>query len=527
MKKPTILLTITLALSFNLTSHAQSVADIFKAIEENNLEKVKTLIASDVDVTERRGGGGTAGDDTPLMVASMKGNAEIVKALLAAEAPVNAKTQNGTTALIMAAMWKKAEIAKLLIDAGANVNAKLNNGRTALVVAAKQNDLEMVKLLLAAKADINAENGKTLVEFVIRNNVEMATALLAAGADVNAKDNEYQKGTPLLIAVENKNPNMIKILLDAGADVNVKNGTTTALMLATKQQSLKIVKTLIAAGADVNARGYDGTTALIEAAEMGDVDIVNALIDAKADVNAQRDDKGMTALMLSARGNHVDVVEALLAAGADVKIKTKVPFQSDLTVINFAKGKKDILALIEAATPVKNTNDKDGMTELTKAVTAGKLEQVKINIAPLTLPRGKQIFKELNIPKEETMPKNFTLDLSIKIKDLEGARRPFIREQGKFSLAINSRNVNGRWYHGLRFTFGHISVDSTVDLTVDTLYHIIAEYSGDDKEIRIYMDDKLVGTKSCDTPPEFNEEIFLIVDGVFEATYEFIRVGFQ
>ena len=69
---------------------------------------------------------------TPLMEASYRGHAGIVKALLAAGADVNAASNDGETALIYACIYDRLECARLLVAAKALVNARDDDGRTPL-----------------------------------------------------------------------------------------------------------------------------------------------------------------------------------------------------------------------------------------------------------------------------------------------------------------------------------------------------------------------------------------------------------
>ena len=79
---------------------------------------------------------------TPLLVASRAGRAEVVAALLAGGAMVNLADSVGNTPLIVAG---NAETAKVLIEAKAAVVAKNKAGSTALHTAAKQGRLEVVR----------------------------------------------------------------------------------------------------------------------------------------------------------------------------------------------------------------------------------------------------------------------------------------------------------------------------------------------------------------------------------------------
>jgi ankyrin repeat protein len=69
---------------------------------------------------------------TPLMLASNRGHAGGVKALLAAGADVNAANNNGWTALIFACHMCRLEPARLLVAAKALVDARTASGYTPL-----------------------------------------------------------------------------------------------------------------------------------------------------------------------------------------------------------------------------------------------------------------------------------------------------------------------------------------------------------------------------------------------------------
>jgi ankyrin repeat protein len=67
-----------------------------------------------------------------LIDAAHKGDLSRIRALLAAGADVNSKTEDrGATALTYASSAGQVEVVRALIDAGATLNAKENNGMTA------------------------------------------------------------------------------------------------------------------------------------------------------------------------------------------------------------------------------------------------------------------------------------------------------------------------------------------------------------------------------------------------------------
>ena len=91
------------------------------------------------------------------MLASLRGHADIGKALLAAGADVNAANNFGTTPLILACVYGRLEAARALVAAGANVNAADQDGRTPLNCARGRGAIAnptIEALLLAAGATV-------------------------------------------------------------------------------------------------------------------------------------------------------------------------------------------------------------------------------------------------------------------------------------------------------------------------------------------------------------------------------------
>jgi ankyrin repeat protein len=105
--------------------------EIIKAAKKGDVFTLKSLLATDKKLVDARDTDGS----TPLHCATWKGHPEVVAALLAAGADVNAANQNehwGTTPLHAAAHANQVVIAQLLIEHGANPKAKDMEGRTPL-----------------------------------------------------------------------------------------------------------------------------------------------------------------------------------------------------------------------------------------------------------------------------------------------------------------------------------------------------------------------------------------------------------
>jgi ankyrin repeat protein len=109
-------------------------------------EAVKLLL--DRGVSLDRGG-------RPLLFAAMNGSVDIVRLLLAADAPVNVTDPGGFTPLMHATLTEngKLELLKLLLAHGADPQAKAKNGSTALTYAKRKNWQDAITLLREAGAD--------------------------------------------------------------------------------------------------------------------------------------------------------------------------------------------------------------------------------------------------------------------------------------------------------------------------------------------------------------------------------------
>lgn len=263
---------------------------------------------------------------TALMWAAAEGHADVVQALIAGGADLNAVDQEGTSALIFATLNGHLDIAGALLDADADPKLADSYGRTVLFVAVDLNTIDanqrpatlptatlkpidIVKLALEHGADPDAALVRGLPSFLAQG-VALDT-ILNAGA------------TPLLRAAMSGDLQMIDTLLAAGANplaataerelVNVganerpANGKTTTLMAAAgvgwsesanrgrESDALKTIQLLLERGADVNAANQSGETALHGATLRGSAAIIQFLADRGANLTA-KNAKGYTPL---------------------------------------------------------------------------------------------------------------------------------------------------------------------------------------------------------------------------------------
>ncbi|HEX7687893.1 MAG TPA: ankyrin repeat domain-containing protein [Burkholderiaceae bacterium] len=120
-------------------------------------------------------------DETPLMLAALKSEADACAALLARGAAVN---KAGWSPLHYAATGGNAAIVRMLVAKGAAIEARSPNGTTPLMMAAMYGSEEAVDALLAAGASRSAKNDQGLdaSAFAARAGRDRLAARLKADA---------------------------------------------------------------------------------------------------------------------------------------------------------------------------------------------------------------------------------------------------------------------------------------------------------------------------------------------------------
>lgn len=148
---------------------------LFLALREGSLKSAKALVDWPKTTVETR----TADDESPLMMASLKGYTELVRTLIERDADVN---KPGWTPLHYAATNGHLAIMELLLEHHAYIDAESPNGTTPLMMAAHYGTPAAVKLLLEAGADPNVKNqlGLSAIDFATRANRRDAAELIAA-----------------------------------------------------------------------------------------------------------------------------------------------------------------------------------------------------------------------------------------------------------------------------------------------------------------------------------------------------------
>lgn len=149
------------------------------ALQNGSSKAFAAILASrEVNVEARN-----AQDESPLMMAALKGNLDAVKALLARDADVN---KTGWTPLHYAASAGSRQhvaIIALLLENHAYIDATSPNGTTPLMMAAQYGSNDAVQLLLDEGADPTLRNQLklTAADFALRvSRAESAEKISAA-----------------------------------------------------------------------------------------------------------------------------------------------------------------------------------------------------------------------------------------------------------------------------------------------------------------------------------------------------------
>ncbi len=321
----------------------ENVPALLKAVKQNDLKEVKTLIKNGADVNEMEY------CDTALTSALYRCNLDIIKELIKAGANVNAEIDCSSikTTITIEPMDIALESCKdsveILLKAGVNeeiknkalltasqtqdslpvANILLKYGAKDTPLAALyRNDIEKFNTLL--KNTTLEEKNEALLEAVKKNNITVVKELIKSGADVNTpyfpQKYSTRKELPLTIALNNNFKELSDFLKENGAKENIFS--------AVKSQDLQRVKQAIKDGANPNEEIKDICCyacacdnfygPLADAAKYGNLEIVKELLKAGANPNPVQDDEHITPLFQAVDENHLETVKELIKAGADV-----------------------------------------------------------------------------------------------------------------------------------------------------------------------------------------------------------------
>jgi ankyrin repeat protein len=276
----------------------------------------------------------------PLHLASVRGDANAVRALLskrapgpaaagAAEAEVNqpAPSRLAWTPLFEAAFGGSTAVARLLLEHGAKVGGIADpDGRTPLFIACQSGHVGVAAVLLEHGAGQGlhgrlSNSGHAPLHIACQlGHAAVVAALLSSGASVDLRTAGGAAG--INIAAQTGHEGVVALLLERGADVDhpAEHGCTP-LYAAAQQGHTGVAALLLGRGASIDVPSEDGASPLFIACQEGAADVAALLVERGAAVErATR--TGFTPLLVASRKGHADVITLLLDGGAGVDTPT-------------------------------------------------------------------------------------------------------------------------------------------------------------------------------------------------------------
>jgi ankyrin repeat protein len=168
------------------------------AAQAGDLNLVRALLAKAADPNVRtpkslapvgaRGGGGlgrggTAGEQTPLMMAARSDHEDVMRALVAAGSDPTAKAQDGTSLLMAAAAGARLDTFKYAYELDPNVDAVTTTGNTPMHVAVALNGrtqpevCEVIQFLADHGAKLDEMNGAGRTPIAIADGLPVDKAV--------------------------------------------------------------------------------------------------------------------------------------------------------------------------------------------------------------------------------------------------------------------------------------------------------------------------------------------------------------
>ncbi|XP_069393163.1 B-cell lymphoma 3 protein homolog isoform X2 [Paralichthys olivaceus] len=213
--------------------------------------------------------------DTALHIAVVQGELAIVctliHLLLWARRGLDIYNNLRQTPLHLAVITQQVEMVDVLLKAGADPAALDRNGQTAIHLCCEYKQRECLSVVLSHSSSPmcleirNYEGLSPLHLAVLQGHKDLARMLLDAGGDINAMDIKSGQ-SPLMHAVENNNVDMVHFLIENGCDVNSQSYSgNTALHGACGRGQVDTVRLLLKSGADSSLKNYHNDTAVMVA----------------------------------------------------------------------------------------------------------------------------------------------------------------------------------------------------------------------------------------------------------------------
>ena len=271
--------------------------------------------------------------DTALLVSLWNNNKTIVNLLLENEADPNLAGNYIYSPLMLATIYDNSDIAASLIRFGASVNVTDNSAFSVLDYAKQLDHNEIYNLLTEHGAKENMPS-KPIDIYITAQYGSYQSILRAVqlGADINNVSDQTEYRTPLNLAILAENIETAKALIDAGADLEITDEyDDTPLINAILIHNSELALKLIDANANIDIKRRNNDSALICALKEGENPIASYLISSGCNVDSIGEN-GQTPLIVAINTDSIELIMQLLNAGADVNIQDS----EELSAIDYA-----------------------------------------------------------------------------------------------------------------------------------------------------------------------------------------------
>ncbi|XP_062587122.1 uncharacterized protein LOC134248743 isoform X2 [Saccostrea cucullata] len=293
-------------------------------------------------------------DETPLSLALIHGDMDIVKALVEANSNVNhigflpGNSSEQKESLLSRFLDKKGSCASLeqrtllvnfLIKNGASVNLDKKGVDSPLIKAVKLaffsfsqkkaqdvglslSALDLVAELLKLGSNIN-HGGKNLMTALHVYCKQKGGSIFTSEEEDDDED-EGDSETGNVDEANNPLYKIFKLLLNSGASVNVqaKSGATP-VHIGLRRRCIPEVLDMLNENFEANTKDASGVTCLMLAWKYGEEQIIKALLKCGADVNLE-DESSNTALhYLCKTGQNMEILDTLVQGGSHINAVNK------------------------------------------------------------------------------------------------------------------------------------------------------------------------------------------------------------
>ncbi|VDI29599.1 Hypothetical predicted protein, partial [Mytilus galloprovincialis] len=249
---------------------------------------------------------------------------------------INKDDIHGWTPLHVACMMQNTNIVNLLLTKHADINKITNTGATPLYLASFYGRKKIVEILISNRADINKCNLNRFSPLHIScyfGYKAICTTLLQTGSDKNCEDNDHE--TPLSIACEMGHCEIVELLLENEVRLDKKNGDGNApIHIACIKGHTNIVERMILINRSiVNLPNIKGSTPLHISCQKGHLEIVRVLLTNNA-LLSLTDEGNCVPFFLACVNGRTEIVEEILNLQNGPSVNEH--FQNDLVPLHVA-----------------------------------------------------------------------------------------------------------------------------------------------------------------------------------------------